>query len=83
MPPQTPANDGGVQQKVDAAKAALAKSRTRFGDNPDYAPKAKPVKPVTVAPVAKPLSAGLLGEAQSAAEGIGAKNTYVDEYLRA
>jgi hypothetical protein len=76
----TPKDDGGVSKAVSNAKNALKKAGTRFGDNPDFAPKPMEKNNVEMAKPKGP-SAGILGEAASAAEGLKAKGENIKEYM--
>ncbi len=81
-------DDGGVSKKVADAKKALEAAKTNpkvgtksghsyIGEGPKaVTPPAAPAKP-------KPASSGILGEAASAGEGLAAKQSNVDEYLKA
>jgi hypothetical protein len=70
MPQNKPTDDGGVTKKVEAAKKVLDRAwkSNVSGKRPPETPAPIAVKPTEPKPLAP--SAGLLGEAESAGEGI-------------
>jgi hypothetical protein len=75
-------DDGGVSEKIAGAKKTLdnAWKSNVSGRRPSGS---EPVKPVVDSPKSKAPSAGLLGEAASAAQGLKDKADNVGEYMKA